>query len=349
MLLVIFGAGASYDSAPHLPPPRSTADKLAQANYSQDRPPLANELFEDRTAFVGAMVGFPACLDLIPSLRRSGTAVERELARFQQQAETFPRRHQQIAAIRYYLHVALWECQRRWQDRHRGITSYGALLDEIERWRFRNREEVCFVTFNYDTILEETMERYLNFRRDNFNSYIQQKNYSVIKVHGSINWGREIDLPQTAGHVNHDWIIDHAAELKITDRYRFATAHPMLYEGDQVIFPALAIPVEKKDEFSCPASHVQVLESLLTKVTKIIVVGWRATETHFLGLLAHRLKRGEQDVLAVSGDQRGLDETFANLGKYVNLRSIVVQVAKGFTGLTNDLGILESFLGTKGT
>ena len=40
-----------------------------------------------------------------------------------------------------------------------------------------------------------------------------------------------------------------------------------------VLHPALSIPVERKDEFSCPAKHVRALEALLPKVTKIITIG----------------------------------------------------------------------------
>jgi len=45
-----------------------------------------------------------------------------------------------------------------------------------------------------------------------------------------------------------------------------------------VLFPALSIPVEKNDEFSCPTEHVKALEGLLPRVTKMITIGWRATE-----------------------------------------------------------------------
>ena len=111
MLLVIFGAGASYDSVPHLPAPSNPADAIKhRVDYaSRDRPPLANQLFEDRPEFVNAMEQFKDCMPLVPALRKRGVAVEQELTKLQEQAETFPRVHGELAAIRYYLHLALWQ------------------------------------------------------------------------------------------------------------------------------------------------------------------------------------------------------------------------------------------------
>jgi hypothetical protein len=53
MLLVIFGAGASYDSIPTYPPGTHipTGDTLNKFH----RPPLANELFENRPVFAEAI------------------------------------------------------------------------------------------------------------------------------------------------------------------------------------------------------------------------------------------------------------------------------------------------------
>jgi hypothetical protein len=48
MLMVILGAGASYDSVPSRP--------LCEHIGSAERLPLANELFDDRELFVKAMI-----------------------------------------------------------------------------------------------------------------------------------------------------------------------------------------------------------------------------------------------------------------------------------------------------
>jgi hypothetical protein len=182
MLLVIFGAGASFDSVPHIRP-------RVQPDVEEDRPPLANELFGNRQEFVTAMELFRDCMPLIPLLRKDGVAVEQELARIQEQAKTFPKAHKELMAIRFYLQFALWKCQKRWYRHHRGITNYATLLREIERWRFELKERVCFVTFNYDSMLEQAMFQVLDFTILDLSSYVSHEDYSLIKLDGSTNWG----------------------------------------------------------------------------------------------------------------------------------------------------------------
>jgi hypothetical protein len=164
-----FGAGASYDTVPHLrpsSPPLSTA----QNNWSPVvphvtppheifRPPLANHLFDDRRIFVEAMKRFKDCMAIVPLLRKPGISVEQELAKLQEQAKTFPQGYRELVAVRYYLHSALWDCQEHWRGHHSGITNYVTLLREIERCRYEFNEQVCLVTFNYDTMLEDAAQQ----------------------------------------------------------------------------------------------------------------------------------------------------------------------------------------------
>ena len=150
MLLVIFGAGASYDSSPtHRPTlPRDA-----------DRPPLADELFEDRPKFAAALRQFPQSLGAISNLRhRNKVTVEQELDRLLEEAEHNPERHAQLMAIRYYLHLSLYECINRWQVVHGGVENYAALLDHIEQWRVRRNRRVLLVTFNYDMMIEHALQ-----------------------------------------------------------------------------------------------------------------------------------------------------------------------------------------------
>jgi len=67
-----------------------------------------------------------------------------------------------------------------------------------------------------------------------------------------------------------------------------------------VLFPALAIPTENIRNFECPNDHVEVLQSFLPKVSKILGIGWRATEEPFLQMLTRYLKQ-EVQVFIVAG------------------------------------------------
>ncbi len=61
-----------------------------------------------------------------------------------------------MAAIRFYLHFMIWECDRKWNDEvvkaAGGITNYITMLDQLRR--SRRDEHVCLVTFNYDRMYD---------------------------------------------------------------------------------------------------------------------------------------------------------------------------------------------------
>ena len=363
MLLVVFGAGASFDSVPHFRPPHifpATRPPLELTHPENDRPPLANQLFDTRPSFVLAMTRFPACIPLIPRLRKTDIQVEQELAIIRDEAVDYPPAHREIASIRYYLHFALWECQQNWQRQHVGITNYATLLREIERWRYRHNEEVCLVTFNYDTMLDEELERLLNIKFAKLSDYAQ-KHYSLIKLHGSINWGREvINFDKHRDRNFHD-LINAASGLQFGGNYWVVTEHPMYHNhsGGALLFPALSIPVVNKDEFSCPESHVQHLLEKLPKVNKILTIGWRATEANFLTMLRTELSVKHPGLMIVSGDDAGATETYNNLTgnseakqkeQFFNLPPGALtagtwkKVTAGFTDLINNLDVLDAFL-----
>ena len=52
-----------------------------------------------------------------------------------------------------------------------------------------------------------------------------------------------------------------------------------------LLLPALAVPLRTKATFVCPPDHIEKLRSELSKVDRIVSVGWKAGEPHFLDLL----------------------------------------------------------------
>jgi hypothetical protein len=239
----------------------------------------------------------------------------------------------------------LWRSQGHWASKHRGITNYLTFLDTIEHWRYENAEKVCFVTFNYDTMLENSMTELWKWEFKNLNAYTSGPEYKLIKLHGSVDWGVEIFPAPGSGTPGE--IIDSAiVNLSISDRYGKVDLAMRFVDGT-LGFPALAIPVEKKSEFNCPPDHLRVLADLIPSVTKIITIGWRATEQHFLKMLKAPLTglRRDVDLMVVSGDITGVTETSTNLG-LVNPASgsRYATVDKGFSGLIRNVAILEAFL-----
>lgn len=122
MLMVIFGAGASYDSFATHP-----AEKKM---YPEDRPPLAVELFDNRPAFAKVLREFADCQSIVSDLRHRDPkhSVEQVLERLQSQNANDPIGQMEMAAVRYYLQKIIRDCEARWEERHSGVTNYRALL-----------------------------------------------------------------------------------------------------------------------------------------------------------------------------------------------------------------------------
>ena len=313
MLMVIFGAGASYDSCPTYPPGYVKAVIGGDPLNNHYRPPLANELFDNRPMFAEAIERFPQCQPIVPRLRSlRGETLEAILEDLQAKSDFYPRGKQQLAAVRYYLQFVIRECERRWRGVQKGVTNYKSLLDEIERTY--PQEPVCLVTFNYDTLLEDALSQF-GLSIEAMDDYTNKHAfYKLFKVHGSVNWAREVNGPTKAQNPEHAWsvvndLIERAAEIPITQRYVLTADHPpgVVQLGSvqdaflgrvparvTPVFPAIAIPVEKKNAFECPQDMLADLISLLPKVSKILAIGWRATEAHFLALLKTNLRRGPE-------------------------------------------------------
>src|SRR5229473_1748723 len=220
MLMVIFGAGASFDSCPTYPPGYQGAVYDGDASNKDFRPPLANELFENRPMFADAIQHFPKCQPIVPRLRSlRGETLEAVLEDLQAKSDSYPRGKQQLAAVRYYLQFVIRECERRWRGVQKGVTNYKSLLDEIERTY--PKEPVCLVTFNYDTLLEDALSQF-GLPIEAMDDYTEKHPfYKLFKLHGSVNWAREVapttkvQVPANVWSVVND-LIEHVEELPIT-------------------------------------------------------------------------------------------------------------------------------------
>jgi hypothetical protein len=270
----------------------------------------ANDLFENRGFFAEALKKFPRCQPLVPLLRHlSGErSLEQVLAAYESEARHYPERYKQIMAVRYYLAYVIKLCEEKWETVHNGVTNFKTLLDQIERWRYQNNEKICLVTFNYDTMLDAACVERGFLRLERFDGYVTG-NYMLVKPHGSINWGRTIVWPpgappHSSPQVIADTLIDRAAAPQVFGPHVLVRSQPPQpdYSHREVICPAIAIPIENKGKFECPDGHVETLKQCLPLVTKMLTIGWRATEEHFLALLRDGMPQ-QPDLMVIAANQ----------------------------------------------
>jgi len=292
MLMVVFGAGASFDSCPTYPPGTQPLRNPDISNH-HGRPPLANELFEDRPVFAGILERFPECAPIVPSLRHlKDNNLEAVLESLRNQAQDYPRRRRQLASVQCYIHQALSAAQQQWHQVSQGITNYKTLLDEIERLNGPGGA-VCLVTFNYDTLLEDAL-RLFNLPITGLDDYTKNQTiYKVFKLHGSLDWVHKVQSDarfEMSGNSDQVLlqIIEHWDDVRLSDSFLFSPNDVAGQAKGAPTFPAIAIPVTTKQTYECPKAMVDELTALLPKVKRILTVGWRATEEHFLNLLRQR-------------------------------------------------------------
>lgn len=348
MLLVILGAGASYDSADHARPLGEEPSHLADA--LRHRPPLTDFLFKSSPIFDSVLSSYPQVKAVLPRLRqRKGYSLESVLTELYAETATHPERPSQLAAIRYYLRALLLECQKGWSQL--GPNNYYSLLDHIRHRRSRYRD-VTFVTFNYDTLLEEaiaSVERpfaSIDDYADSTHAYV------TIKLHGSVNWARRcMGLltipPAVSDEVALTWVCTNLAKLEISPSVDLVNGPLIRTKGTPVVFlPALALPFRGlgPTKFECPPSHVHVLESRLPEVSKVLVIGWKAADGALLGLMKARTTRPAKWLL-VGGSKGDAEVMLANIDQH-RIAGDYVSWTGGFSDLVSRSGgnALDDFL-----
>jgi hypothetical protein len=305
--MMILGAGASYDSVDlDLDPNMQSALPF--------RPPLAKDLFDARPNFSRAFDMFADLRPLVNRLRRAvgrGDQLESALKEIEDEAIHFPIRNRQLLAVRCYLQQIIGDCARSWTDAAHGVTHYAELVDEVERWQSRTNEPVFYVTFNYDTMLEAVLGQAYRTIFNDLTAYMTPE-FQVFKLHGSVDWGHLVALPpQVAGNeaAARNYLFDHAGQYHLSDIVR--AQQSLGISGDDGLVPALAIPVQGKSTFECPTSHLDMLNRAIWQTTRVITIGWRGVEQHFLELWRNR--NDFFNLLVVSGSKEWSEETLINL------------------------------------
>jgi hypothetical protein len=335
MLAVVFGAGASYDGFPTFP---EDGRRMGDA-----RMPLANELFQNRPAFEAARERFRAFLPLVPYLQNplSNRSVEQVLEEFELEASQGGQRghriRQQLTAIRFYLQTIISHCEKASTDLAQGVTNHLTLIDVIEKNRCEH-EPVCLITFNYDCLIERALTDEVSYSFVSQQDYVRRPAYKLFKLHGSTNWGHKITMmPAGTFHGRNDEeinkLIGLSNNIDYSQDFEIVSEIPAFNSGATRLFPALTVPAEKKTQFSCPDSHVNVLKSLLPKVTKLLIIGWRGAEKHFLDMAGPILDQatGVLKIGIVSGTGKSCSETEVNIARVIKVDREWQYFEHGFT------------------
>jgi hypothetical protein len=287
MKLVIFGAGASYDCLHQLNNP---------AYDNSYRPPLNTELFGQRKSIIEILKIYPGAESF-----RSEIFLAKDIEEFFQEKWEFIENNRslelmaKIVNTQYYLQHLFHVVSKNFCEE--GLSNYEAIVNKAYEYSIESKEEVCFISFNYDILLEKAFEKLYHTRFNNIESYIKYP-LKLIKPHGSCNWYSKFKQPIQTNASRTD-IANHLYQSKLSlldiqknlekeytilEDPGFRTQSGGVY-GFVEHFPRILIPLKSKDEFILPKNHLDCLTHHLNKVTEILIVGWKGSEEHFKNLL----------------------------------------------------------------
>ncbi len=275
-LLVFIGAGASYDCA----------DSEVASLESNYQPPLVKELFAARGTFNDILKKYPRVEALSDEIRtrlvRDKISLEALLKEFQ--AETDLGLKKQYWEIPYYLQEIIGTVSTKYVIT--GATKFVSLVKTIIK--SAKFEKVMLATTNYDTFLEQALEK-ADYTFFNLPSYIEQsRKISLVKLHGSVNWGKEIKNEITMSTSVDGTLALLATDLVVDTQIHLLNGFSSQIDGGMYVgsklhyYPALSIPVEGKSDFNCHTDHLQVFESFITDCTDFLFIGFSGKDQHIL-------------------------------------------------------------------
>ena len=347
--LIILGAGASYDMSPECENCRVT--------------PLTKNLVDPEFIDENMVSWFSGAGNLlsevIPQVRNGNKSFEEILTEIRD--ENYNSSivcKKQFVALEFYLQNLFKELSNPSYSRFKDKRSIRKQIQEINNHKiilncieYYSDGKACFVSFNYDTFLEKSLDK-KNMPK-NMQGYTN-KDIKIIKPHGSHDWiylekkdeydeemgivsayDKCIQYPDLLGNVqvNPQYGIYHTKELEDNP-----------HESELYQLPALAIPLVGKDRYVIPEKHITVLEKELNSVDRILIIGWRAKDPLLLETMKKNLPEGGYKVVVVSKDLTEAEEISKEISTGLSIpESFIKSHGGGYSKFVSNRENLKEF------
>ena len=271
-LTVILGAGSSHDCL----------GTGAEANDKCYYPPLVKDLFDPQ--YARWLSHYPLAETLSDEIRTKvlrGQNLETVLRSFAQENNIDVKR--QYWEVPLYLQELFGEASQNFL--RSGSTKFSWLVRDIA---LSDYTKVLYLTLNYDLFLEKALEKQHRVQIKKICDYVQSsRKWSVVKIHGSVRWGKRVEngavglssATQVLNALEEE--PDLAGEITVLEGHKDGQR----FIDGYLYYPALAVPLEGKDEFVCPNEHVDFARRFLEGCTDFLVIGFSAKDAHVLELL----------------------------------------------------------------
>jgi RNA-binding protein YhbY len=321
--MVIFGAGASFDF--------SHDSKLNKEN----RPPLTANLFADE--YEDVLRGFAPARNLSSEILLNGGGIEdyfqKQWNRMKISTDTLLMR--KLMNTQYYIYNLFRKVSMDHAFQRRN--NYNAISKWAYEYAETKNQNVVFVTFNYDVLLDWALEGTCDYSYKTVDDYVDTSNKNILlfKPHGSCNWGRKFargfsnDVEALRKKHNK---LNSLAEYLYNGKFDVPTVTDALEENisihsvpmvnpnlktemepEEWIFPHILLPYKDKDEFVMPENHTYQLRSMLHDIEEILIIGWKGTEAAFQEILKNSLGDKKIKISVVTEKSEDIRETYKTI------------------------------------
>ena len=283
-LLVILGAGASYDLFPSEDP--NYKEIITQDDY---RPPLTKHLFKNHGVYQTYLKDFPKASSIASvirgELRGRGEDNLEEILNELNKSDNF-QRIQAYRQIPLYLQKLFFNISNEYTEQS---TNYDNLVQKIDD---AGIQQTLFLTLNYDLFLEKSLNRIYGVQFNEINDFIQKK-WALIKLHGSADWWKRIrnnydhsftDGVEAINSIKEN-ILDLSDDIYIRKNNKIRDNHSGI-----IYYPAISAPINDKKNYACDESHYNHLTQFLKTCTNIMIIGCSMTDHDLLDCLKENIQ-----------------------------------------------------------
>jgi len=340
-LMILFGAGAAYDCA-----------DLSKSSVNIDyRPPLTHQIFSRQiiseaglskvvlNQFKNKILNEHFLASSVGHEFNNSETLEDYLARLKSSILDSDRR--KYFAVCAYLKELFVEISKNYLSAPLD-NNYHSLLCKLVRTDYT---KFNFVTTNYDTIFDNTVEKLFNVRFKSSNDYLNfsgdGKNFSYIKAHGSVNWN--FILNQQCDQLNNLHNVRNGT-IEVNDNImRFVDNANNIYVGNSleygvVKFPAMAVPLGTYKFVN--QNQINSFKNQNINFRHLLIIGYSGKDNTIFELLKSLIKE-PINIFIIDKDRESVVNVFrlfkSNLSNMVRVTSESINYFPGgFTNFINE-------------
>ena len=127
--------------------------------------------------------------------------------------------------------------------------------------------------------------------------------------------------------MNHSWIGEYLKQVQhgvtYDDKVELLDANGLLATNSRLIYPALAIPTDRKTDYVCPEDHVAALRTAILADPSVLVIGHQGRDADLMDILKEAAPAASEKPFHVVDPDNGM-EVASRFSEALNRRGFTV-------------------------